>query len=106
MTLHVSKGLEFPVVGLAGAGRMPAESEDEREEARLFYVGAAQLFFFILPPDLLSVFGLAFLLYPAILQPRHPVEHRLATHPVVHAVGHEVAVTFELELVVRLRAGQ
>jgi superfamily I DNA/RNA helicase len=45
MTLHVSKGLEFPVVGLAGAGRMPAESEDEREEARLFYVGAAQLFF-------------------------------------------------------------
>jgi len=40
MTLHVSKGLEFPVVVRVGAGRMPAEGEDEREEARLFYVGA------------------------------------------------------------------
>jgi ATP-dependent exoDNAse (exonuclease V) beta subunit len=42
MTLHVSKGLEFPVVALGGAGRMPAEGEDEREEARLFYVGATR----------------------------------------------------------------
>ena len=42
MTLHVSKGLEFPVVALLGAGRMPAEGEDEREEARLFYVGATR----------------------------------------------------------------
>ncbi len=42
MTLHVSKGLEFPVVALVGAGRMPAEGEDEREDARLFYVGATQ----------------------------------------------------------------
>ena len=41
MTLHVSKGLEFPVVALVGAGRMPAEGEDEREEARLFCVGHA-----------------------------------------------------------------
>ena len=39
MTLHVSKGLEFPVVALVGVGHMPAEGEDEREEARLFYVG-------------------------------------------------------------------
>jgi hypothetical protein len=39
MTLHASKGLEFPVVALVGAGRMPAEGEDEREKARLFYVG-------------------------------------------------------------------
>lgn len=42
MMLHVSKGLEFPVVALVGAGRMPAEGEDEREEARLFYVGATR----------------------------------------------------------------
>ena len=42
MTLRVSKGLEFPVVALVGAGRMPAEGEDEREEARLFYVGATR----------------------------------------------------------------
>jgi hypothetical protein len=42
MTLHVSKGLEFPVVALVGAGHMPAEGEDEREEARLFYVGATR----------------------------------------------------------------
>ncbi len=42
MTLHVSKGLEFPVVALVGAGQMPAPGEDEREEARLFYVGATR----------------------------------------------------------------
>ncbi len=42
MTLHVSKGLEVPVVALVGAGRMPAEGEDEREEARLFYAGATR----------------------------------------------------------------
>ena len=34
-TLHVSIGLGFPVVALVGAGRMPAEGEDECEEARL-----------------------------------------------------------------------
>lgn len=39
MTLRVSKGLEFPVVGV---GQMPAEGEDEEEEARLFYVGATR----------------------------------------------------------------
>jgi len=42
MTLHVSKGLEFSVVALVGAGQMPAPGEDEREEARLFYVGATR----------------------------------------------------------------
>ncbi len=42
ITLHASKGLEFPVVALVGAGRMPTEGEDEREEARLFYVGATR----------------------------------------------------------------
>ena len=40
--MHVSKGLEFPVVALAGVGQMPGEGEDEREEARLFYVGATR----------------------------------------------------------------
>jgi len=42
MTMHASKGLEFPVVALVGAGNMPAAGEDEREEARLFYVGATR----------------------------------------------------------------
>jgi len=42
LTLHASKGLEFPVVALVGAGHMPAPAEDEREEATLFYVGATQ----------------------------------------------------------------
>ncbi|WP_066260598.1 3'-5' exonuclease [Hydrogenophaga flava] len=42
ITLYASKGLEFPVVALVGAGRMPTEGEDEREEARLFYVGATR----------------------------------------------------------------
>jgi ATP-dependent exoDNAse (exonuclease V) beta subunit len=42
MTLHVSKGLEYPVVALVGAGNMPAPGEDEREEAKLFYVGATR----------------------------------------------------------------
>ena len=42
MTLHASKGLEFPVVALVGVGHMPAKGEDEREEARLFYVEATR----------------------------------------------------------------
>ncbi|MCI9576676.1 MAG: UvrD-helicase domain-containing protein [Clostridiales bacterium] len=45
MTLHASKGLEFPAVFLAGvkAGTLPLESQgrliDQEEERRLFYVG-------------------------------------------------------------------
>lgn len=42
LTMHASKGLEFPVVALMGVGQMPAAGEDEREEARLFYVGATR----------------------------------------------------------------
>jgi superfamily I DNA/RNA helicase len=42
MTMKVSKGLEFPVVALPGIGFMPAPGEDEKEEARLFYVAATR----------------------------------------------------------------
>jgi superfamily I DNA/RNA helicase len=42
MTMHASKGLEFPVVALAGAGQMPEEGEDPQDEARLFYVAATR----------------------------------------------------------------
>jgi superfamily I DNA/RNA helicase len=41
LTLHASKGLEFPVVVMMGVGYMPAGGKDEREEVRLFYVGAS-----------------------------------------------------------------
>jgi superfamily I DNA/RNA helicase len=42
LTMHASKGLEFPVVALSGVGRMPEEGHDESEEARLFYVAATR----------------------------------------------------------------
>ncbi|MDD2878816.1 MAG: 3'-5' exonuclease [Rhodoferax sp.] len=42
MTMHASKGMKFPVVALMGVGQMPAAGEDERDEARLFYVGATR----------------------------------------------------------------
>lgn len=42
LTMHASKGLEFPVVALMGVGQMPSAGEDEHEEARLFYVGATR----------------------------------------------------------------
>lgn len=42
MTMHVSKGLEFPVVALPGVGQMPKPGEDTHEEARLFYVAATR----------------------------------------------------------------
>jgi hypothetical protein len=42
LTMHVSKGLEFPVVALSGAGHMPEEGHNEAEEARLFYVAATR----------------------------------------------------------------
>ena len=42
LTMHASKGLEFAVVALMGVGRMPGAGEDERDEARLFYVGATR----------------------------------------------------------------
>ena len=39
---RASKGLEFPVVALVGVGQMPAAGEDEKEAARLIYVGATR----------------------------------------------------------------
>ena len=42
MTMHASKGLEFPVVALAGIGQMPREGEEVVDEARLFYVAATR----------------------------------------------------------------
>ena len=42
LTMKVSKGLEFPVVMLPGVGQMPATGEDEKDEARLFYVAATR----------------------------------------------------------------
>ncbi len=42
LTMHASKGLEFPVVALAGVGHMPEPEEAEADEARLFYVAATR----------------------------------------------------------------
>lgn len=42
LTMHASKGLEFPVVALPGVGYMPEEGESETDEARLFYVAATR----------------------------------------------------------------
>jgi superfamily I DNA/RNA helicase len=39
ITMHSSKGLEFPVVAIPGIGYMPHKSNDSAEEARLLYVG-------------------------------------------------------------------
>ncbi len=39
MTLHNSKGLEFPVVAIAGLGFMPYQEDEAREDTRLLYVG-------------------------------------------------------------------
>ncbi len=42
MTMHASKGLEFPVVAVAGVGQMPRSGEETADEARLFYVAATR----------------------------------------------------------------
>lgn len=38
MTMHSSKGLEFPVVAIPGLGHMPLKDANPTEEARLLYV--------------------------------------------------------------------
>ncbi|TAK99752.1 MAG: DNA helicase II [Aquabacterium sp.] len=42
MTMHVSKGLEFPVVALCGVGGMPVQGTNEKDEAKVFYVAATR----------------------------------------------------------------
>ncbi len=42
MTMHASKGLEFPVVAVVGVGQMPRDGEEVADEARLFYVAATR----------------------------------------------------------------
>lgn len=39
MTLHSSKGLEFPIVAIIGLGSMPHMNGDAADDARLLYVG-------------------------------------------------------------------
>jgi superfamily I DNA/RNA helicase len=36
--LHSSKGLEFPIVAIAGLGFMPYKEEEAADDARLLYV--------------------------------------------------------------------
>ena len=38
MTMHTSKGLEFPVVFIPGVGYLPNRYEEVADEARLLYV--------------------------------------------------------------------
>lgn len=38
LTMHSSKGLEFPVVFIPGVGFMPMQSQESVDEARLLYV--------------------------------------------------------------------
>lgn len=38
VTMHSSKGLEFPAVVIPGVGRYPRDKVDEKDEARLLYV--------------------------------------------------------------------
>jgi hypothetical protein len=39
MTLHSSKGLEFPIVAIAGLGFMPYQDDEVMEDTRLLYIG-------------------------------------------------------------------
>ena len=39
LTMHSSKGLEFPLVIIPGIGELPYASHDANEQARVLYVG-------------------------------------------------------------------
>ena len=39
LTLHGSKGLEFPFVAIPGLGQLPLAKHDANEQARVLYVG-------------------------------------------------------------------
>ncbi len=42
MTMHVSKGLEFPIVAVMGLGKSSAKQDEVEAEARLLYVAATR----------------------------------------------------------------
>jgi len=48
MTMHGSKGLEFPVVAIPGLGHMPMKEMDAREEAKLLYVAMTRAMDYLL----------------------------------------------------------
>ncbi len=42
LTMHASKGLEFPLVAIPGVGALSTKEDDLVEEARLFYIAATR----------------------------------------------------------------
>lgn len=42
ITMHSSKGLEYPFVAIPGVGALSAEEDDLEQEARLFYIAATR----------------------------------------------------------------
>lgn len=72
MTMHASKGLEFPVVALVGVGEMPGPKESEAEEARLFYVAATRA------TESLAITLSGSGAFAQRLRPREPVEGAMA----------------------------
>lgn len=42
LTMHASKGLEYPFVAIPGVGLLSAEEADVEQEARLFYIAATR----------------------------------------------------------------
>jgi superfamily I DNA/RNA helicase len=48
MTMHSSKGLEFPVVAIPGLGFLPLKDMDSREEAKLLYVAMTRAMDYLL----------------------------------------------------------